>query len=87
VRYVDGRSLSPQIAYPGEVLELTTKVKHGNSGGPLLDRKGRVVAVIYAGEPGSSYEDYARVAYAIPLTEARKLLRAGGTQAVLPCGR
>jgi hypothetical protein len=28
-----------------------------------------------------------RVAYAIPLSEARKLLRAGGTQAVLPCAQ
>lgn len=85
VRYLDGRALSPEIAYAGEVMELTTRVKHGNSGGPLLDRKGRVVGVIYAGEPGVDYLDDMRVAYAIPLSEARKLLRAGGTQSVLPC--
>jgi S1-C subfamily serine protease len=87
VRYLDGRTLSPEIAYAGEVMQLTTTVKHGNSGGPLLDRKGRVVGLIYAGEPGADYLDDMRVAYAIPLSEARKLLRAGGTQSVLPCAQ
>lgn len=85
LRYLDGSSLPGEIAYPGEVMQLSTQVKHGNSGGPLLDSKGRVVGVIYAGEPGSTYQDVMRVAYAIPLDEARELLRAGGTQAVLPC--
>lgn len=38
-------------AEPGdasEVIKATTVVKHGNSGGPVLDMKGRVVGVIYA---------------------------------------
>ena len=87
VRYLDGRGLNPEIAYAGEVMQLTTKIKHGNSGGPLLDRRGRVVGVIYAGEPGSEYQDAMRIAYAIPLSAARELLNTGGTQAVLPCGQ
>ena len=85
VRYLDGRSLVPGIAFDGQVMQLTTKIKHGNSGGPLLDADGRVVGIIYAGEPGATQQDYMRVAYAIPIAAARRLLRAGGTQAVLPC--
>jgi S1-C subfamily serine protease len=87
LRYRDGNTLHPEIAYDGQVIELDTKIKHGNSGGPLLDSKGRVVGVIYAGEPGETYEDAVRVAYAIPLDEAHKLLREGGTQAVEPCAQ
>ena len=87
VAYLDGRTLPPEIAYDGEVMQLTTKIKHGNSGGPLLDRRGRVIGIIFAGQPGSDYLDYMRVAYAIPLSEVRGLLQSGGTQAVLPCGQ
>jgi hypothetical protein len=39
-----------------------------------------VVGGIYAGEPGSNSLDYMRVAYAIPLSEAGKLLHAGGAR-------
>jgi S1-C subfamily serine protease len=85
IRYLDGRTLDPSIAFDGPVMELSAKIKHGNSGGPVLDSRGRVVGIIYAGQPGASMEDYMRVAYAIPLASAHKLLRAGGTQSVLPC--
>jgi S1-C subfamily serine protease len=85
VRYLDGRTLPPEIAFAGPVMQLSTRIKHGNSGGPVLDAHGRVVGIIYAGQPGPTEEDYMRVAYAIPLSSARTLLRAGGTQAVLPC--
>jgi S1-C subfamily serine protease len=85
VRYLDGRTLDPSIAFDGQVMELTARVKHGNSGGPVLDRHGRVVGIIFAGEPGPTLEDYMRVTYAIPVASVRRLLRAGGTQAVLPC--
>lgn len=85
VRYLDGRTLVPSIAFDGRVMELTARVKHGNSGGPVLDRRGRVVGIVFAGEPGPTQQDYMRVTYAIPVTSVRRLLRAGGTQAVLPC--
>jgi hypothetical protein len=51
----------------------------------VLDRRGRVVGIVYAGEPGRTLQDYMRITYAIPVASARRLLRAGGTQAVLPC--
>jgi S1-C subfamily serine protease len=85
VRYLDGRTLPPEIAFDGPVMQLSTRIKHGNSGGPVLDAHGRVVGIVYAGQPGATEEDYMRVAYAIPLASARTLLRTGGTQAVLPC--
>lgn len=85
VRYLDGRTLPPEIAFDGPVMQLSARIKHGNSGGPVLDAHGRVVGIVYAGQPGAGEEDYMRVAYAIPLSSARTLLRAGGTQAVLPC--
>ncbi len=86
VRYLDGRTLPAEVAFPGQVLELSTRIKHGNSGGPLLDRRGRVVGVIFAGQPGATAEDFMRVAYAIPLSSVRQLTALGGRQAVVPCG-
>jgi S1-C subfamily serine protease len=83
--YLDGRTLPPEIAFDGPVMQLSTRIKHGNSGGPVLDPHGRVVGIIYAGQPGATEHDFMRTAYAIPLSSARTLLRTGGTQAVLPC--
>lgn len=87
IRYLDGRTLGPGIAFDGRVMQLTAKVKHGNSGGPVLDRDGRVVAIIFAGEGFVTEDGYAKTALAIPLSSVRSLLRAGGTQAVLPCAQ
>jgi S1-C subfamily serine protease len=86
IRYLDGRSLPGEIAFDAQVLQLDTRIKHGNSGGPLLDSRGRVVGVIFAGEPGATEQDYMKVAYAIPLSAVRKLTALGGQQAVVPCG-
>lgn len=33
---------------PGKVLEITAQVRHGNSGGPLLNAAGQVVGVVFA---------------------------------------
>ena len=85
IRYLDGRTLPGEIAFDAKVLELSTRIKHGNSGGPLLDRRGRVVGVIFAGQPGATAEDFMRVAYAIPLSSVRELTALGGQQAVVPC--
>ena len=83
-RYLDGRSLPAGFAFPGKVLALSVRIKQGNSGGPLLDRQGRVVGVIFAGQPGATADDFMRVAYAIPLSSVRELT-ALGQQAVVPC--
>lgn len=85
VRYVDGNTLHPSIVIDGPVMVLSTKIKHGNSGGPILDSRGRVVGVIYAGEPGARYQDYARIAYGIPITTLRSLIDRGGFQDITPC--
>ena len=86
VGYLDGHSLPGEIAFPGRVMQVSSRIKHGNSGGPLLDARGRVVGVIFAGEPGVTAQDYMRVAYAIPLSSVRTLMQAGGRQPVVPCG-
>jgi S1-C subfamily serine protease len=86
VGYLDGNTLPGEIAFPGQVMQVSSRIKHGNSGGPLLDSRGRVVGVIFAGEPGATDQDYMKVAYAIPLSSVRTLMDAGGQQAVVPCG-
>ena len=86
VGYLDGNSLPGEIAFPGQVMQVSSRIKHGNSGGPLLDARGRVVGVIFAGEPGVTDQDYMKVAYAIPLSSVRTLMQAGGRQPVVPCG-
>jgi len=85
IAYLDGSTLPGEIAFPGKVMELSTRIKHGNSGGPLLDSAGRVVGVIFAGQPGATEQDYMRVAYAIPLSSVTRLTQLGGEQAVVPC--
>jgi S1-C subfamily serine protease len=85
IRYLDGNTLPGEVAFDAKVLELDTRIKHGNSGGPLLNRKGEVVGVIFAGQPGTTAEDFMEVAYAIPLSSIRKLTDLGGRQPVVPC--
>jgi S1-C subfamily serine protease len=85
--YINGRTLDPSIAFDGRVIEVSSTLHHGNSGGPLLDAKGRVVGIVYAGKvaPGATEDTAAEVGYAIPLSEVRSLMREGGSQAVTPC--
>jgi S1-C subfamily serine protease len=37
-----------RFGLPGKVIEITAKVRHGNSGGPLLNAAGEVVGVVFA---------------------------------------
>lgn len=65
----------------GEVLQIDVAVNPGNSGGPLVDSRGRVVGIVFAG-----IRDFQGVNFAIPASLVRKLLprlQAGG-RAVLP---
>jgi S1-C subfamily serine protease len=85
IGYLDGAKLPDGIAFGGKVMQVSSRIKHGNSGGPLLDAKGRVVGVIFAGEPGATDQDFMKLAYAIPLSSVRTLLQAGGEERVTPC--
>ena len=76
VDFVDGSSLG----VPGEVMRLTANVEPGNSGGPVLDRRGRVIGIVYAIEIATGY------GLAIPPDTLRTLTRAGGFQDVPACG-
>ncbi len=65
----------------GEVLQIDVAVNPGNSGGPLVDNKGRVVGIVFAG-----IRDFQGVNFAIPVSLVQKALprlQAGG-KAVLP---
>lgn len=69
-----------QLGIPGAVVRLTARVRPGNSGGPLLDRKGRIAGIVYAIERSSRY------GLAIPVDTLRRLARIGGFEDVPPCG-
>jgi serine protease Do len=51
-----------------EVLEHDARIRGGNSGGPLLDEQGRIVAINYAGRDDSDQN------YAITATDARPII-------------
>jgi S1-C subfamily serine protease len=64
----------------GTVVRLTATVVPGNSGGPVLDAKGRVVAIVYAIEIATGF------GLAIPVDTMRRLVGAGGYTEVPACG-
>jgi S1-C subfamily serine protease len=65
---------------PGDIARISATVKPGNSGGPLLDGKGRVVGIVYAIEIATS------LGLAIPIDTFDALVDAGGFEDVPPCG-
>ena len=69
-----GRDIYGDEQVQREIYSLATTVQPGNSGGPLLDTRGRVVGVIFA----KSLED-AGTGYALTLAEAKPVLEAGAT--------
>lgn len=73
---VDGGDLG----VPGAVVRLTVRVRPGNSGGPLLNRNGRIAGIVYAIERSTRY------GLAIPVDTLRRLARIGGFESVPPCG-
>ena len=64
----------------GRIMRVTSHVEPGNSGGPVLDRRGKVVGVVYAYEIGTGF------GLAIPVDTLRRLVREGGYEPVPPCG-
>jgi S1-C subfamily serine protease len=68
--YTDG----PALGNTGEVIEVSARVQPGNSGGPLVDRSGAVVGVVYAIDRRSGH------GLAVPLTMLRTLLERDAFQ-------
>ena len=65
---------------PGRIMRLTSRVVPGNSGGPVLDRRGKIAGVVYAYELATGF------GLAIPVDTLRRLAREGGYEPVPPCG-
>jgi S1-C subfamily serine protease len=63
----------------GQVMRITAKVEHGNSGGPVLDMKGRVIGVVYGFDPTAK-----GVALALPISTVSSIVDRGGLEAP-PC--
>ena len=76
VDYVDGTRLN----VPGQVMRITADVRPGNSGGPVIDSRNRVVAIVYAIEIRSGY------GLAIPVSTFLHLVKVGGLEDIRPCG-
>jgi S1-C subfamily serine protease len=64
----------------GDVLRLTAQVRPGNSGGPVLDEKGKIFAVVFAIEISTGY------ALAIPIETMQSLIDSAGLEDVPACG-
>lgn len=63
----------------GRVLRLTSALRSGEPGGPVVDAKGRIVAVAFATDPGTGF------AVALPLGTLRSLVAAGALEALPSC--
>jgi S1-C subfamily serine protease len=84
--YLDGNKLPAEIAFDGRVMEVSAPVKHGNSGGPLLDAHGRLVGVVFAARPGTTYTASSGITYVLPISSVDSLLGDGGGVTIQPCG-
>lgn len=73
---VDGHNFNVQ----GEVLRISAEVQPGNSGGPLLDRTGRVAGVVYAIEIATG------LGLAIPMDTVNALISEARFEDVPACG-
>ena len=57
------------------LIETNAAVEPGDSGGPLLNARGRAIGMITAGSRGFSFQNGGSLAYAIPINRARAILR------------
>ena len=55
-----------------DVVQLDAYGAQGSSGSPIFDREGRVIAILYGGQPGSG----GRIVFAVPVSYARDLLNS-----------
>ncbi|HVX69564.1 MAG TPA: serine protease [Mycobacteriales bacterium] len=67
------------IGEPEKVLEITARVKHGNSGGPVLNADGQVVAVVFAKERTGHN------AIAVPISAVSHFLASPGDFTAIGC--
>jgi S1-C subfamily serine protease len=63
----------------GKVMELTGHAIGGNSGGPLFDKQGRIVGVVFAIQLRDGW------VMAMPVSRLRALLDGGPREPVVPC--
>ncbi|MCZ7589209.1 MAG: trypsin-like peptidase domain-containing protein [Gaiella sp.] len=63
----------------GRVVRLTAALGPGDPGGPVIDAKGRVVAIAFASDPGTG------LALAVPIVTLRSLVAARVLEALEPC--
>ena len=75
VDLVDGS----KFGIPNRVIRLTAPVQPGNSGGPLLDRSGKIVGVVFAKEISTG------LTLAIPIATLKTLVRTRDLQPVPGC--
>jgi len=75
VEYIDGGLFGE----PGQVMEITNAIRHGNSGGPLLDNDGRVVGVVFAIDTLNNY------GLAIPASSLSQFVDSPGTSTLGQC--
>jgi S1-C subfamily serine protease len=68
--------------YPRRVTGVRGLVRHGNSGGPVVDADGRVVTVIFAERKGPG----APSGYGVTIDEVSKVIASVGQPVDTPCG-
>ena len=64
----------------GPVLRLTSDLRRDEAGGPVVDAKGRIVAVAFATDPRTGF------AIAAPVSTIRSSVAAGSLEALSRCG-
>jgi S1-C subfamily serine protease len=73
-----------------QLLEMNAPIQPGESGGPLLDRNGRVIGMITAGSTSYRFDASANRGYAVPINKAlaiAKQIAAGRSSATVHVGQ